>query len=55
MVEKAKRLVIVVSEDKFAKAMMSMMMANTAANPGGETCQAVWPAAVTDSLIRPAM
>ena len=36
MVEKAKRLVIVVSEDKFDKAMMSMMMANTAASMGME-------------------
>ena len=36
MVDKAKRLVIVVSEDKFDKAMMSMMMANTAASMGME-------------------
>ena len=36
MVENAKRLVIVVSEDKFDKAMMSMMMANTAASMGME-------------------
>ncbi len=36
MVENAKRLIIVVSEDKFDKAMMSMMMANTAASMGME-------------------
>jgi peroxiredoxin family protein len=36
MAEKAKRLILVVSEDKFDKAMMSMMMANTAASMGME-------------------